>query len=141
MLNNLLLIKGYRLCISKSNEQLIGVYIKGTEHRIDDLFELNISVIEKFERKYPNIIAEVTDSKYFVAQYDYQNMTFLTDIREKTYSGPYGEEITYNIIYNSSNSENLYLSLANLEKDILINKKSCFLNKKQKIKKRSTNVN
>ena len=41
-----------------------------------------------------------------------------TEIREKTYKGPYAEEVIYNTIYKSTDSENLYLSLNNLEKDI-----------------------
>lgn len=124
MLNNLLLIKGYKLCISKSKEQLIGAYIKGTEYHIDEIFEINNLIIEKFKTKYPNIEEKIKDGKYFIAQYDYQTKTFTTDIREKTYLGPYNEEITYNLIYNSNSSENLYLALKDLEKEILLSKKN-----------------
>ena len=124
MLNNLLLIKGYRICISKSKEQLIGVYIKGTEYHVEELFEIDNLIIEKFKTKYPNIEEEIANGKYFIAQYNYQTETFTTDIREKTYSGPYNEEITYNLIYNSTSSENLYLALKGLEKEILLSKKN-----------------
>jgi len=134
MLNNLLLIKGYILCISNYKDQLTGVYVKGTDYRIDDLIEVEDEVIEDFKTKREDIVEEITNGRHFIAQYNYQTNTFKTEIREKTYSGPYAEEVIYNTIYKSTDSENLYLSLNSLEKDILINKKDTLVKPKIKAK-------
>ena len=135
MLNNLLLIKGYILCISNYKDQLTGVYVKGTDTRIDDLIEIEDEVIKEFQTRREDIVAEIVNGRHFSAQYDYQTSTFKTEIREKTYNGPYAEEIVYNTIYKSNDGENLFLALNSLEKDILINKKDTSTKPKVKAKK------
>lgn len=137
MLNNLLLIEGYILCISNYKNQLIGVYVKGTDYRIDDLIEVDDEVINDFKTKREDIVKEIANGRYFIAQYNYQTNTIKTEIREQTYKGPYAEEVIYNTIYKSNDSENLYLSLNSLEKDILINKKDPLVKPKIKVKKQS----
>ena len=119
MFNNFLIINGYLLYISNHKNHLTGVYVKGTDTRIDDLIEVDNQIIEEFKIKRENIVKEIINGRYFIAKYDFQTNTFKAQIRKKTYKGPYAEEVVYNTIYKSNSSENLFLSLNSLEKNIL----------------------
>lgn len=116
---NLDLLKaGYVFYLTKTERKLIGTYIKGTEFKVEGLYEVPSQYLEFFNLL-GNILKTIDRTNTFAIYYNWESQKYVGEIRTEKYSGPYNEERYYDVTHRETSNNILEVLLTidnNLER-------------------------